>query len=516
MKQYISFLILMVLLWAQSVHAESGDISSEIAGINADISSSLDSAPVPIEHPNEYTPWELIHRSAMLSGFQWSNDIAQFLTPRMYIGTPFAADNTSYGSQSSTLGQFLVEDATTYSECLVNESYLSYGLGERLEKTDILELKAIAKTCAQQFYGTYFDGKPYTTREEYIMMLMTMFGEDVSVDGEFTSDGKYIASGGPGIESGFDNVSPTAWYSPYLAFADEIGILSTDESKWQVARAITDAEAIDMLSLYTAYHMQYSGADLIQKGMIQTENLRYEFGFISKNEMSIKVITGGNIPVTIINNTTQSSTAVATTNKRYPGCDTDDIKLSNGQVWAACNVGATKAGTGVESYGSYFQWGRNTNNFTITADVFLNHFNWQSNTNWGGNTTTQSGWIYSELSSTDSTAMQWACSTWYHIPTNKEWGIAFTSIDPTIQFPSVISQINSSISSILKIPLAWLKSYYDAGYSFQGTNWDMWSSTPADSSSAYWVSLVNNQFGSAVTFTVIGKASWASIRCLKN
>jgi hypothetical protein len=43
---------------------------------------------------------------------------------------------------------------------------------------------------------------------------------------------------------------------------------------------------------------------------------------------------------------------------RYPGCDTDDIVLSNGQVWSACNVGATKAGTGVESYGSYFQWGR--------------------------------------------------------------------------------------------------------------------------------------------------------------
>ena len=97
----------------------------------------------------------------------------------MYIGTPFA-DNKQYISESDSLSSFLTEDATTYSECLQNESYLSYGLGERLEKTDILELKVIAKTCAQQFYGTYFDGKPYTTREEYIMMLMTMFGEDVS------------------------------------------------------------------------------------------------------------------------------------------------------------------------------------------------------------------------------------------------------------------------------------------------------------------------------------------------
>ena len=263
------------------VHAESGStlVDSEIAGINADISSSLDSAPVPIDNPNIFTSWELIHRSAMLSGFQWSGEIAQFITPHMYVGTPFA-DNTSYASQSSPLGQFLVKDATTYSECLQNESYLSYGLGERIEKTDILELKAIAKTCAQQFYGTYFDGKPYTTREEYIMMLMTMFGENVSVDGKFTEDGKYISTG-DGVESGFDNVRATAWYSPYLAFADEIGILSTDEMNWSVAKAITDTEAIEMLSLYTAYRMGYTGTDALQKGMIQTENLKYEFGFIS-------------------------------------------------------------------------------------------------------------------------------------------------------------------------------------------------------------------------------------------
>jgi hypothetical protein len=60
----------------------------------------------------------------------------------------------------------------------------------------------------------------------------------------------------------------------------------------------------------------------------------------------------------------------------YPGCDTPDINLANGQVWAACNVGATYAYTGAvipncggsatdcalalrPTIGSYFQWGRN-------------------------------------------------------------------------------------------------------------------------------------------------------------
>ncbi len=63
---------------------------------------------------------------------------------------------------------------------------------------------------------------------------------------------------------------------------------------------------------------------------------------------------------------------------RYPGCDTDDVVLSNGQVWSACNAGATLAytgatildGTGSVSdtnlairniLGGYFQWGRNDN-----------------------------------------------------------------------------------------------------------------------------------------------------------
>ena len=60
----------------------------------------------------------------------------------------------------------------------------------------------------------------------------------------------------------------------------------------------------------------------------------------------------------------------------YPGCDTPDIVLDNGQRWAACNVGATTAYVGgagqpyptpstartaaQKAYlGAFFQWGRN-------------------------------------------------------------------------------------------------------------------------------------------------------------
>ncbi|MDR0650426.1 MAG: hypothetical protein LBG59_03275 [Candidatus Peribacteria bacterium] len=43
---------------------------------------------------------------------------------------------------------------------------------------------------------------------------------------------------------------------------------------------------------------------------------------------------------------------------RYPGCDTDDITVGSYTI-AACNVGATTAGTTSASYGSLFQRGNN-------------------------------------------------------------------------------------------------------------------------------------------------------------
>jgi prepilin-type N-terminal cleavage/methylation domain-containing protein len=51
-------------------------------------------------------------------------------------------------------------------------------------------------------------------------------------------------------------------------------------------------------------------------------------------------LTGGtNLASCYVNSSSTSSTS----SNRYPGCDTDDITLTNGQVWAACNVGATNA-----------------------------------------------------------------------------------------------------------------------------------------------------------------------------
>lgn len=72
----------------------------------------------------------------------------------------------------------------------------------------------------------------------------------------------------------------------------------------------------------------------------------------------------------------------------YPGCDTPDIVLENGQRWAACNAGANEAYLTADQslpfenstanggpdaadkayMGAYYQWGRNTD-VTIGAAV---------------------------------------------------------------------------------------------------------------------------------------------------
>jgi hypothetical protein len=297
MKKIISTLIILTTLSAQMslVSADSGTLSTEFDAINTAISSgiSLDSAPTiaaeqvaPIQPFSTLTTWEIMHRTAMLAGFTWTGEVSNYLTPAMYDGTSFGSD-TSYLGQSSPWATYLMGDPTTYAECLSSEIYLSYGLGERIEATDIRELRSIAKACAKKFYGKYFDGKSYTTREEYLMMLLTMFGENISLPGVFSEDGKYLP-GASSTDTGFGNIDKKSWFAPYLSFARENGVISPELTEWQVARPIMDREAVEMLANYTAYHMSYTGSDLT-KGMIMTDKLQYNITFVDTNTVDIRV-----------------------------------------------------------------------------------------------------------------------------------------------------------------------------------------------------------------------------------
>ena len=58
---------------------------------------------------------------------------------------------------------------------------------------------------------------------------------------------------------------------------------------------------------------------------------------IASKSDAITIISGGTASV--------NTGGGGTTSTGYPGCDTADITLGNGQIWAACNVGASKAYT---------------------------------------------------------------------------------------------------------------------------------------------------------------------------
>ncbi len=507
-------------------YAETGVLSREVTAINTTLTSgiSLDSAPAiaaqqvtPIAPVNTLTTWEIMHRTAMLAGYTWTGVVARYITPVMYGGTTLGSD-TSYLGQSSPWATYLTGEPTTYAECLSSEVYLSYGIGERIEATDIRELRSIAKACAKKFYGKYFEGKSYTTREEYLMMLLTMFGEKISLPGVFSENGQYQA-GASSTDTGFSNVDKKSWFAPYLFFARAHQMLS-NTTEWQIAHPITDREAIEMLANYTAYRMNYTGSDLT-KGMIMTDKLKYTITFFSANEVTIRVQ-----PVESNNTTTSITPPISSsTASRYPGCDTDDIVLSNRQVWAACNVGASKAGTGVESYGSLFQWGRNvpfastgtittttwpitlatanatTNYIVIKPNLNTNTYDWLS---------TRDDILWWSISDIDTYAtatpanqakMQWPCATWYHVPTYKEVR------ETESELPW------SNWMTTLKAPLSGSRDYSNASLNKtqgSGGNWWLSSSNSFLGRSVYWFSgYVNKDYNS-------DRAEGFGVRCLKN
>ena len=79
---------------------------------------------------------------------------------------------------------------------------------------------------------------------------------------------------------------------------------------------------------------------------------------------------------------TVTATGLGTSSTKSPGCDTNDIVIwqggtNNVQIWAACDMGSTVAGTTSASYGGLYQWGNNAN--IISASTSSTQVNASSN-----------------------------------------------------------------------------------------------------------------------------------------
>lgn len=159
----------------------------------------------------------------------------------MYIGTPVKTNMNS-------IWYNIYIGATNYSECVRAETDASFGIeGEMLEATIEDELRNIAKYCATEFYGSYFEGKAYTTREEILLFIFTMFDEPVYMPWYFEE--KSFVFTGDATDTAYSNVSREAWYAPYLSLAYDL-IMVEDEGTWEVAQEVTDEDIQMMFEMY--------------------------------------------------------------------------------------------------------------------------------------------------------------------------------------------------------------------------------------------------------------------------
>ena len=222
-----------------------------------------------ISEENLKNPWYLFHQMIVNQGFTWTGSVAAFLW-----------NNGTYTQPTPIFDTH----AENYDECVEKEVGYNFRGTQNANVFDTL--RGIAKHCAQEFYGPYFDGKKYTTREEMLLAIFALFEEWVSLPGEFDDSGNFHGDGFSFAFSWYKNISPTAWYAPYLKRAKSIGMLA-DETSWQSAKEISDDEIMTYLEMYGVYRMEYTWTDPINNIFITTSNARYTITFSPEGNITL-------------------------------------------------------------------------------------------------------------------------------------------------------------------------------------------------------------------------------------
>lgn len=234
----------------------------------------------------------------------------------------------------------------------------------------------------------------------------------------------------------------------------------------------------------------------------------------------------------------------------YPWCDTEDIELSNWQIWSACNVWATEAFTWInltnvcddpwcstDPYANlhnllwgYFQWWRDddvsSSNFTWTLAL-----SWTiSNTLWHNlfikPSSTPRDWIATPninlwwASLNDTWAYDWQtndalrkgpCANWYHVPSIQDWCSTVNTINPNLSCDWTL-QTDYSIVSVLRLPFSGYRKYSDAHYYSEWNYWYYWISSTS------WKDSYRFDISGAKIYPLVTRvrANWFSVRCIKD
>ena len=213
-------------------------------------------------------------------------------------------------------------------------------------------------------------------------------------------------------------------------------------------------------------------------------------------------------------------------------CDLDDIHVpslcTEWNAWcyviAACNVWTTVATTIQTIYDKYFQWWNNaqllTNTVTSNYQVDASSY-WPDTKNWNYYSTVFIKWFndWSSIQNdnlwwnTDNTssARQWPCPSWYHIPSQIEWAWLVTAWDWTLWNIAWTTEWAEFISALKMPPSGYINnSAVINNYSYKGA---YASSSPSTTKQSLLfidtVSSINPSY-------TLERAYALSIRCLKN
>jgi hypothetical protein len=191
---------------------------------------------------------------------------------------------------------------------------------------------------------------------------------------------------------------------------------------------------------------------------------------------------------------------------------TDVYNPSTGKVWMDRNLGATQVATSstdANSYGSIYQWGRATDGHQLRTSSTTSSL---SSTDTPGNSSfisipscsgtldwrsSQNDNLWQGVSGTNN-----PCPSGYRVPTEAEW-IAESATWGTLAA--------GAFASILKLPVAGVRSVCGGGLEIVGVGGIYWSSTVSGTDAK------TLAIGSSTTSTFASKrGDGRSVRCIKN